>query len=193
MLRSFIAVEIPLEIQQAIARSTASLQKSLPKPLIRWVAPQNIHLTLQFLGDVSPANLERLADALKVEAAAHTAIEVLVVKTGAFPTPRRARVIWVGLEAPAALSALHRGVEAVTTRLGYPSEERRFSPHLTIGRVNQNAAAADLQKIYAVLQQTDIGILGRFQVKAIHLFKSDLSPSGPAYARLYSLPLGEKT
>ena len=71
MLRSFIAVEIPAETQSAIAHSTASLKKALPKPLIRWVAPQNVHLTLKFLGDVSPANLERLAETLKIEAATH--------------------------------------------------------------------------------------------------------------------------
>jgi 2'-5' RNA ligase len=189
MLRSFIAVEIPAEIRQAIARSTASLQKSLPKPLVRWISLQNIHLTLQFLGDVSPSNLERLAEVLKAEAAAHAPIEVLAAKSGAFPTPRRARVIWIGLEAPAALSTLQRVVEAVTARLGYPSEERKFSPHLTIGRVNQNASAADLQKIYALLQQTDVGVLGWFRVDAIHIFKSDLHPSGPVYTRLYTLPL----
>lgn len=192
MLRSFLAVEIPPEIQQAIAQSTDGLQKSLPKPLVRWVAPKNIHLTLQFLGEVSPANLERLADALSVEIAPYSTIGVTVSKIGAFPTQRRARVLWVGLEAPATLPALQRSVEIITAKLGYNARERGFSPHLTIGRVNQNASAADLQKIEDCLQKTAIGVLGSFQVEAIHLYKSDLFPSGPEYTRLYSMPLAGK-
>lgn len=191
MLRSFIAVEIPPDIQQAIARSMASLQRALPRPLVRWVPPQNIHLTLQFLGDVSPANLERLAEALRSEAAAHPCFDMTAGTAGAFPNPRRARVLWIGLEAPASLGNLLRSVEAVTTRLGYPPEARKFSPHLTVGRVNQGATAADLYKVQAALEQAKVGVLGTFPVEAIHIFKSDLRPTGSVYTRLYSLPLAK--
>jgi len=189
MLRSFIAVEIPAEIQSALARSTAPLQKDLPKPLIRWVAPQNVHLTLKFLGDVSPVNLEQLADALKVEALNHETFTIFVGGLGAFPTPRHARVIWVGLQAPVALMALLRGVEAVAARLGYASEDRPFSPHLTIGRVGQNIPGKDLQRIRTALEGSTVGALGTLRVDALHIFKSDLQPGGPVYSRLYTLPL----
>jgi 2'-5' RNA ligase len=189
MLRSFIAVEVPVEIQNAIAHSTASLQKALPKPMVRWVAPQNVHLTLKFLGDVSPANLERMADVLKIEAAAHGVFSMSVGGLGAFPTSRRARVIWIGLEAPPSLVALQRGVEAVSARLGYTREDRPFSPHLTIGRVGQNVTATDLQKIRAAVEGTTVGSLGMVKVDAVHIFKSDLSPSGSVYTHLYGLPM----
>ena len=151
LLRSFVAVEIPAGIQSAIAQSTAGLQKALPRPLVRWVAAQNLHLTLKFLGDVSPTNLERLAEALKVETARLTGFELSVGGLGAYPTSRRARVFWVGIEAPAALASLQRLVEGIAARLGYPPEERPFSPHLTIGRVGQNATAADLARIRTAL------------------------------------------
>lgn len=189
MLRSFIAVEIPAELQRAIASHTAALQKALPKPLIRWVPPQNVHLTLKFLGDVSPANLERLAEALKVEAAVHEPFPISLGGLGAFPSARRARVIWIGLDAPADLGALQRGVEAAAARLGYGPEERPFSPHLTIGRVGQSASASDQQRIRAALEATTIGALGTARVDAVHIFKSDLQPSGAVYTRLYSLPM----
>lgn len=189
LLRSFIAVEIPSSLQTAIAQSTAALQKALPRPLVRWVAAQNLHLTLKFLGDVSPANLERLAEALKVEAARLPAFEIAVGGLGAFPTPRRARVIWIGVEAPAALASLQRAVEGVAARLGYPPEERPFSPHLTIGRVGQNISAADLGRVRAALEGTVVGLLGTARVEAVHIFKSDLQPSGSVYTHLYSLPL----
>jgi 2'-5' RNA ligase len=189
MLRSFIAVEVPAEIQNVIARSVSSLQKALPKPLVRWVAQQNVHLTLKFLGDVSPANLERIAGVLKIEAYAHGVFSMSVGGLGAFPTSRRARVIWIGLEAPPSLVALQRGVEAATARLGYTTEERSFSPHLTIGRVGQNVTATDLQKIRAALDATQVGNLGTVVVDAIHIFKSDLRPGGSVYTHLYALPM----
>lgn len=189
MLRSFIAVELPGELQEAIARATAGLQAALPRPLVRWVAPANIHLTLKFLGEVSPSNLEQLARSLRVEATNHAAFTASIGGAGAFPNPRRPRVVWIGCEAPPALASLQRGVEAVCARLGYPSENRPFSPHLTIGRVGQTVAPAELERLRQALQQTQIGVLGAFTVDAIHIFKSDLRPSGSIYTRLYSLPL----
>jgi 2'-5' RNA ligase len=189
MLRSFIAVKIPHEIQNAIARSIAPLQKTLPKPIVRWVASENVHLTLKFLGDVSPANLELLAEALKVEAGNHEAFFIPVGTLGAFPSPRRARILWIGLEAPAALKALTRGVEAAAARLGYGAEIRPFSPHLTIGRVGQNVSTADLQRISAAIAGMNVGALGTVLVDAVHIFKSDLLPGGSVYTLLYSLPM----
>jgi 2'-5' RNA ligase len=189
MLRSFIAVEIPTEIQNAIAHSLASLQKALPKPLIRWVALQNVHLTLKFLGDVSPANLERLAEVLKIEASAHDVFSMTVGDLGAFPNSRRARVVWIGLDAPPSLATLHRGMEAASATLGYATEDRPFSPHLTVGRVGQNASVTDLHKIHEALSATKVGYLGTVQVKAIHIFKSELRPGGSVYTQLYAMPL----
>jgi 2'-5' RNA ligase len=189
MLRIFIAVEIPTGIQKAIAQSTAPLKEALPGRLVRWVAPQNVHLTLKFLGDVSPPNVERLAEALKGEAASHAPFPMSVDGLGTFPNPRRARVIWIGLEAPPALDVLRHAVEAAVARLGYAPEDRPFSPHLTIGRVGQNVSASDLQRIRTALEAVKVGVLGTFRVEAVHIFKSDLQPGGAVYTRLYALPL----
>jgi 2'-5' RNA ligase len=189
MLRSFIAVEIPARIQDAIAQSIASVKNALPRTLVRWVAQQNVHLTLKFLGDVSSTNLERLAEAVGKEAASHGTFSISVGGLGAFPSTRRARVIWLGLKAPPDLEALRRGVEIVTTQLGYGPEERPFSPHLTIGRVGQNISAVDLQHIRAVLEAAKVGEIGTLHVEAVHIFKSDLRPGGSVYTHLYSLPM----
>ena len=189
MLRTFIAVEIPAGIQNAIAQSTASLKNALPKSFVRWVTPENVHLTLKFLGDVSPTSIEHLAETLKVEAASHGIFSMSVSGLGAFPTARRARVIWIGLEAPPALKALHRVVEATAAQLGYAPENRPFSPHLTIGRVAQYASASDLQRIRSALEVTKVGSFGTLLVEAIHIFKSDLQPGGSVYTHLYTMPL----
>jgi len=189
MLRSFIAIELPPELQQVIFRETAGLRAALPRPLVRWVAAKDIHLTLKFLGDISPDGLESLAESLRAEAVRHAAFEAWVGKVGAFPHPRRPRLIWVGFEAPAALSAVQRGVEAACIRAGYSPEDRRFMPHLTIGRIPPSASAADLEHARLALQRDQTGVLGKMRVDAIHIFKSDLRPDGPQYTRLYALPL----
>jgi 2'-5' RNA ligase len=189
MLRSFLALEIPTALQDAIADSTASLKKALPRPLIRWVDPHNVHLTLKFLGDVSPANLEHLADLLKAETRLHEPFTMDVAGLGAFPNNRRPRVIWIGLNTPPALDALWRGVEKTAVQLGYAPEGRPFSPHLTIGRVGQNISSTDLQHIHTALERTRIGVLGSVRVEAVLIFKSDLQPGGSVYTRLYKIPL----
>jgi 2'-5' RNA ligase len=189
MLRTFIAVEIPAGIQDAIAQSTASLKNALPKTLVRWVAPQNVHLTLKFLGDVSPTTLEQLVEKLRAKAASYGTFSMSVSGLGAFPSPHRARVIWIGLEAPPALETLRGGLEAAAVGLGFAPEERQFSPHLTIGRVGQNVSAADLARIRTALEARKVGVLGTLGVEAVHIFKSDLRPGGAVYTRLYTLPL----
>lgn len=189
LLRAFIAVEIPPEIHQAIEKKTAPIRAALNKNLVRWVPTGNIHLTLKFLGDVSPTNLEMLAQMLNVEVSKHQTFEMKFEGLGAFPNPRRPRVIWIGIQAPAGLEALQHGIEAATATLGYPPEKRPFSPHLTVGRVKQKVSSAGMQKIRTALEETQIGTLGSAQVNAVHLFKSDLKPTGAVYTQLFSAPL----
>jgi 2'-5' RNA ligase len=190
MLRSFIALEVPAGIQNALASTTASLRKALPRPLVRWVEPNNVHLTLIFLGDVATVRLEQLADALRDEALAHKPFELSVSGLEAFPHARKARIIWIGLAAPPGLATLVRGVQSAAARLGFAQEERPFSPHLTIGRVGQHVSETDLQRIRAALEETSIGVIGTFRVEVLQVFKSELKPGGPVYTRLYALPLG---
>ena len=189
LLRAFIAVEIPPEIHQAIEEETAPVRAALNKSLVRWVPAANTHLTLKFLGDVSPANVEMLTQMLGVEANQHQTFEMKFEGLGAFPNPKRPRVIWIGIQAPAELEALQHGIEAAAAILGYPVEKRPFSPHLTIGRVKQNVGSAGMQKIRLALEETQVGSLGTARVAAVHLFKSDLKPTGAVYTQLYSAPL----
>ncbi len=189
LLRAFIAVEIPSPLQDEIQKATAGLRNTLGTDLIRWVAPRNVHLTLKFLGDVSPTNVDLIEHMLSQEAGQHQAFDMPVESLGAFPNSRRPRVLWIGLAAPPTLAALQHSIELAASRLGYAAEERGFSAHLTIGRVRQNASAADLQKIRSALEGTQIGRLGTARVEAVYLFKSDLQPTGSVYTKLFSAAL----
>jgi 2'-5' RNA ligase len=189
LLRAFIAVEVPPIIHKAIDSKTASLKAALDDSMVRWVPTGNIHLTLKFLGDVSPASVEALSQMLNDEVSQHESFALEFGGLGAFPNLRRPRVIWIGIQAPAGLEALQHGIEAAITALGYPNEKRAFSPHLTIGRVKQNASPVNIHKIRSILEETKVGSLGSAQVSAVHLIKSDLKPTGAVYTQLFSAPL----
>ena len=188
LLRAFIAVELPVELRQQIGDTTAGLRQGIG-PLVRWVPVENMHLTLKFLGDIAPSNVEMLSGMVHAETDLFRCFDFHLGGLGSFPNLKRPRVLYIGIQAPAALEALQRGVESAARRLGYESEERSFSPHLTIGRVRQNITATEQQTIRRALEQTKIDSLGTARVDSVHLYKSDLRPSGSVYTRLYSASL----
>ena len=188
LLRAFIAVELPLEIRQAVCNTTARLRNEIGA-LVRWVPIENMHLTLKFLGNVSPSNVDLLSGMLRAETDLFNCFELCLNGLGSFPSLKRPRVIYISIQAPAALEALHRGIESASRRLGYESEERGFSPHLTIGRVKQNVTATEQQTIRRALEETKIDSLGTARVDSVELFKSDLKPTGTVYTRLFSARL----
>lgn len=188
LLRTFIALDIPSHIQQAIQQNADNLRKAIGDS-VRWVTAKNIHLTLKFLGDVSPADVDVLTRMLRAEADSCPAFELTVGGLGSFPNSKRIRVLWVGIQAPAELDALQRGIESACARLGFESDPRPFSPHLTLGRVRDTASAADLQRIRKTVEETTIDSLGTARVDSVHLYKSDLKPGGSVYTRLFSAPL----
>lgn len=190
LLRAFIALDIPPKVQENVHRATSNLRKGT-ESLIRWVPAENMHLTLKFLGDISPANVEFLTQMIHTEADSYNCFDIQLTGLGSFPSAKRPRVIYIGIQAPAELEALQHGVEAAARTLGYESEERSFSPHLTIGRVKHalRISATDQQKIRRALEGTKIDSLGTARVDSVHLYKSDLKPTGSVYTRLYSAQL----
>jgi 2'-5' RNA ligase len=144
---------------------------------------------LKFLGDVAPANIQMLSQMLGAEADQVRAFDIQINGLGCFPSRKRPRVLLIGLQAPAELEALQRGIESACASLGYGSEQRDFSPHLTIGRVRQDLPSSDQQKIRAALDGTMIDALGTARVDSVHLYKSDLQPGGSVYTKLFSAPL----
>lgn len=191
MLRAFVAIHIPRSVREALGTSVVALHRAVGRSTVRWVALENIHLTLKFLGDVSPSSLGPLEQMLAVEAARHPAFQIQAGSLGVFPDLKRPRVIWVGLDAPPAIASLQRGVESAMERLGYPPETRPFSPHLTIGRVQAHATPKDLDTLRAALEETQVGDLGGILVDNLYLMRSDLQSGGPVYSTLFTAPLAK--
>jgi 2'-5' RNA ligase len=182
-IRAFIAIELTAAVHAEFERVIKLLGSS--SHTVRWMAPQNIHLTLKFLGDIDLSGLNRLKDSLLEECLRHESFEIRVEGLGAFPNNRRPRVIWIGVQAPPNLAALQKGIETVLLMQGYPREERPFSPHLTLGRVSQHAGPDDIDQLAGLLGKTRVGHLGTNYVKSVQLFQSDLHPTGPIYTHLF--------
>ena len=190
-LRVFIAIHFPESIQDSIEKQTARLRQSLGNDIVRWVAPQNMHLTLKFIGNIAAAHLDFIKQMLTQTADSHPGFELQIGGIGSFPNSKRPRVLWVGIHAPVELASLQRNIEAGSVRLGYEKEERPFSPHLTLGRVRQTASPSDLQKVRTALEGTQIGRIGTVPVDAVHLYQSELRPEGSVYTKLFSAPLNK--
>jgi 2'-5' RNA ligase len=139
-VRLFIAINFPDDVRQAIWRASETLRRGTAP--VRWVEPDGLHLTLKFLGEVPDARSADVIGALERACVGARAFELPVGGFGGFPTPERARVLWVGCEPVPALELLQHGVETVFAALGFPVEGRPFRPHVTLGRARPAARAS---------------------------------------------------
>jgi len=189
VIRTFIAVDLPPSVLDALGQITSQLQEKLPNTHVRWVDVQKMHLTLKFLGDISKENIGMVEKILLTEGAKRPVMEIGIGGIGAFPKIRHPRVIWIGVEAPADLFDLRRGIEDGVARLGYNYDKYDFTPHLTLGRISRKASARDVRTVGNVLHDFQVGYIGVARIEAVHLYRSDLSHDGAKYSCLYSAPL----
>ena len=190
LIRTFIAIKLPESIQAEMEKISQELQNRMRIKVIRWVSVKNIHLTIKFLGDISASNIQLVTSMLSSEVPKFPNFELTVGGIGGFPTIHHPRIIWIGIQAPPELLTLQKGIEAETIRLGYQSEDRDFSPHLTLGRVAQNGSTEEVHQIGGILSNYKVDPLGTFQAKEVWLFRSDLLPGGAVYTPLFNKQLG---
>lgn len=189
-IRSFIAIELTSEVLNVLNRAQATLRQGPGGQAGRWVKEEGIHLTLKFLGDVPTERLEEIYQAVSRACQAYGLFELIVAGLGCFPNLRRPRVVWVGLrEETGQLAALQKTVERELGRLGFPPEERGFTPHLTLARVHQGASRTEIEALGKAVAEAPLGELARMRVTAVSVMKSDLKPSGAVYSELYRAPL----
>lgn len=189
-IRSFIAIDLPDSIKDALARVGQELRDQVPRRSLRWSRVSGIHLTLKFLGDVEEADLSKIGDVLKQVGGRHTSFTLSVGGVGCFPNPRRPRVVWVGVqEDSGALRALQRDVEKSLAPLGFEREKRSFHPHLTLGRARRNVSSTDQRRLGEIIAATELGELGQVQVASFRLMRSDLRPDGAVYTLLAAFEL----
>lgn len=185
--RLFVALEPPEPVRRRIAAVAEELRRAAGRAdAVRWVPPENVHLTLQFLGAVPEERLPAVEAALRAAAADGGPLSLSLRGAGGFPNARRPRVVWAGVEGDVApLAALVAGLGARLAKLGFPPEDRPFSPHLTLGRARDGRGAPGLAGALAHAA----GEATPWRVSELVLFESHLSPRGPRYEALARVPL----
>ena len=184
-LRIFIAIKIPGIVAKQIIRTSEPLRKI--KDRVKWVEPENFHLTLKFLGDTPQDRLEPICDALCAATKNTGKFDVTFGGAGAFPGPRRPKVLWIGVnQGGHQMIRMAESVDQALETLGFTREKRPFSPHLTIGRYKDRRGGGNLTEPLQAMAEftTDI-----FTCDKIHLIKSVLTPKGPIYTTLESFTL----
>ena len=194
-MRLFVGIDIDEEIRQRIATFMDGVGGFAPD--VRWVQPETFHITLKFIGEQPERMLADLREKLR---GVHSAPSTISFRgTGFFPTPKAARVFWVGMEYEETLGALAAAVDEAIASLGIAREERAFKPHLTLARAGSgrpqwktgdraNSAFHRLQEKLAVLAQPEFGTM---MAHDFFLYESKLAPSGARYTKLERYALKE--
>lgn len=173
-MRLFVAVTPPPEVRRAALEAVEGAARELGGA-VRWTKQENVHLTLKFLGEVPQETLGVVRDALGEACSARTPFVAGLRNLGAFPTPRRARVVWAGVDEGAEeMTALAAGIESALEPLGFEREGRPYMPHATLGRARKHPVGIDLHG--ARVQNAPI-----FRVGSAELVRSTLAPGGSIY------------
>jgi RNA 2',3'-cyclic 3'-phosphodiesterase len=183
-LRTFVALLLPDRVRVGLAAVSAELRGQARG--LTWVAPDNLHLTLRFLGEVDAAALERVRDAVAAAAAAVAPFSVYLGGLGGFPTGRAPRVLWASVATGGErVEALFAELEAALVARGIPGENRAFHPHVTLARARDPRGAKELLSVLGAGPA-----FGEVRVEALHLIRSELSPRGARHSVLTAAPLG---
>jgi RNA 2',3'-cyclic 3'-phosphodiesterase len=190
-VRLFVALQIPDSIRNDYAGLIDELRRfdaktSAKKP--KWVRPENLHVTLKFIGHTDPAKLESICAAL-ADVRSPREIRLHFRGVGFFPNAKRPRVAWGGMEASENLAPLAHDVDRQIATLGFPAEERAFTPHLTLARLDPPVIAPELQ---AAIEKHAARDFGELHSSEFHLIESKLKPTGAEYTTLQSFPFVSK-
>ena len=183
--RTFIAIEMPAEAKELIAAYVGRL-KCLVSKGIKWVDPRTAHLTLAFLGNVPDTRLPTLPQIVDSVAAASPPIHLKTGPLGAFPNPRRPRVLWLGLDGDTQLLSRMQGhLQDALEADGFPRERRAFNSHVTLGRARGKGAIPIPEAVLNRLAEDTLAL----EVREIVLMSSVLTARGPIHTPIHRAPL----
>lgn len=185
-MRCFIAIELPDPVKSCLAQLQDELKKC--KADIRWVNPDNVHLTLKFLGNIKEEMLQTIINGMKKVCSSSNPFNLEIIGIGMFPNTKSPRVLWLGVENNSFIMSLQAGIEKEMEKAGFKQEERKFKAHLTIGRFRSSSGKEDIFKSVSTHEKDSFGIIN---VNSMSLMKSDLNPDGARHSRIAEIPLGK--
>lgn len=187
--RTFVAIPLPPPVGESLVRLQEALRPKLPG--VRWATTPPFHITLAFLGDVADAELAAVSQAVSTACAPFAPFELHLEGLGVFPDLRRPRVLWAGVTVPedSPLARLQTAVAAAVSRVGYPPDSERFSPHVTLGRFKPERGRSAPPSLAAILDSNQAWSGGTFTAWEVTTFASTRGPEGPTYSPLGVAPL----
>jgi len=187
-MRTFIAIEISDEMKEALHQIESHLKYSGAD--VKWVKPENIHLTLKFLGEVNEQKLVEIKALLDSIAGDIKPFEITIKEIGAFPKIEYPRVIWVRLDKGAGGSKeLAEKIDSALLKIGFEKESRPFAAHLTIGRVRSPKNKDKLKEKVASFDASQLSAVKPHAISSVVLFHSTLTPQGSIYTKLHEAKL----
>lgn len=189
LIRSFIAVNLPSDIKEHLYTVSIRFREYLKdqRTHVTWIKGESMHLTLKFFGSIDRKLIDPIIDNMQRAVADINRFSIVLGDMGVFPNQNRPRVIWVGLKAGAEeINLLQKCIEHGLEELGFESEKREFSPHLTLGRIKGLGSRGEILRALRALQDVNIG---RAEVACVSLMKSRLTPKGAIYTELGSVAL----
>jgi 2'-5' RNA ligase len=190
-VRAFIAVELPEEVADGIWEVQDTLQAYEPMRALRWVEPDDAHITMKFLGDLPIPRLPAIVDALDSVAANWEPFQARLGPLGAFPNVHRPNNLWLAVtEGDKALIHLYNAVEVALKRLGFKPERGDFSPHVTLARLPRSITPEQQRAVGDLVGMIELPEVPPFTVSAVALVLSELTPDGPIYTRVGNSPFG---
>ena len=188
-IRSFIAIELP----EAVKTGLQQLQTELALPrysFVKCVAPQGIHLTLKFLGNISAQKVTEITRVMEQASQGVSSFQLQITEVGAFPNMRRPRVVWVGIKGEVdKLVSWQQRLDEGLVPLGFAKEARPFTPHLTLARLRDNCSPEDRLRFGEMFAGAHAEVDYKFTVTSLNLMRSQLLPKGAVYSRLAEVKL----
>ena len=181
-MRLFVALPISADVRESFASFLNELRRADSKP--RWVTPENLHVTLKFIGHIADERLPNIAAALQ-EVAVPSQIALEFRGIGFFPNDRRPAVVWAGIQAAPELAALAKGVEQALAPCGISRETRPFAPHLTLARLQEPRLSEPVRTLIADSKDR---VFGKEIAAEFHLIESKTKSTGAEYTTLRSFP-----
>ncbi|MEG6521271.1 RNA 2',3'-cyclic phosphodiesterase [Desulfotomaculum sp. 1211_IL3151] len=184
-LRLFIAIEIPLVLKERLNKVQQSLREYTTG--VKWVSQDNFHLTLKFLGDTPENKCNDIGEAIQQSCQQFSAFTLSLQGLGTFPGKGNPKVLWTGVHGDKdRLLGLQHSLDKKLANLNFPAEHRKYSPHLTLGRMKD---FSDTDRLVTAITKHKQEKFGQWQVTNIHLIQSTLTPSGPIYKPLKTVEL----
>ncbi len=188
-VRSFIAIELPEDVKSGLYR----LQDALKSPhhkFVKWVAPEGIHITLKFLGNIS---LQKVSEIMRIMEQASRGVKPFyleIAEMGAFPNLVQPRVLWLGVRGEVhKLVAWQQRIDENLAHLGFARESRPFTPHVTLARLQEGVPLQDRRDFGKLVMKTPVEVSYKMMVNRLALMKSQLMPSGAVYSRIAEVQL----